>query len=267
MRFENFETLRDELYSALKIGDLRCVEIESKKRVLPRQVKKLRKFMAKSKRTRHIKTTYFFDQFLDTTRMDIFRRGASLRLRFKKGGSKVYLQYKGPGFLEDTLLFRSEFSTRDLKGMALEESHHDIIHFTKTSIAQILRKYAHKRMVRAMKAHLGESILSRISSAKIISLYQKDKYSVDLGKDAFLEPSVDKVSAFYINKRGPYPLSTFYEYENEIKAEGHSLASKLRHLPALLKFDRKVVRRFRLKPEKLDKYHRCASIFFSHRGR
>lgn len=262
----NFETLRDELYSALKIDDSRCVEIESKKRVLPRQVKRLKKFIAKFKRTRHIKTTYFFDQFLDTPKMDLFQRGASLRLRFKKGGAKVYLQYKGPGFLKDTLLFRSEFSTRDLKGMALEESHHDIIRFTRTSIRQILRKYAHKRMVRAMKRHLGRSILSRISSARIISLYQKDKYSVDLGK-AFLEPSVDKVSAFHINRSGPYPLSTFYEYENEIKAEGHSLAAKLRHLPALLKFDRKVVKRFRLKPEILDKYHRCASIFFSHRDR
>jgi len=266
LKFDNFEILRDELYSALKIDDLRFVEIESKKRVLPGQVKALKKFIANSKKTRHIKTTYFFDQFLDTPKMDLFRLGASLRLRFKKGGDRVYLQYKGPGFLEDTLLFRSEFSTRSLKGMAREESHHDVIHFTRTSIHQILKKYADKGMIRTMKRHLGPRILSQISSAPIISQYQKDKYSVDLGK-AFLEPSVDRVSAFYITRNGPYPLSTFYEYENEIKAEGNSLAAKLSRINSLLKFDRKVVKKFRLKTEKLDKYHRCASIFFSARGR
>lgn len=264
-KFENYEALREELYSALKIDDLRYVEIESKKRVLPGQVKRLIKFISEAKKTRHTKTTYFFDQFLDTPRMDLFRLGASLRLRFKKGGARVYLQYKGPGFLEKDMLFRSEFSSRPLKRISLEESRHDVIHFTQTSVRQILRKYAGGAMVRAMKRHLGQKVVSRISSCPIISLYQKDKFEVDLGK-AYLEPSIDRVSVFHLNRKGPHPLSTFYEYENEIKAEGSSLSSKLKRLPELLKFDRKVVRRFRLKPEPLDKYRRCASIFFPRRA-
>ncbi len=265
MNIESFESLREELYSALKIDDLRYVEIESKKRILPGQVKRLKKFISESKQTRHIKTTYFFDQFLDTPKMDLFRLGASLRLRFKKGGSKVYLQYKGPGFMENDLLFRSEFSSEALPRISLEESHHDAIHFAKTSVPHILKRYAGKAMVRAMNLHLGESLIGKISSAPIISLYQKDKYSVELGGGAYLEPSIDRVSAFHITKMGPYPLSTFYEYENEIKAVNSSLFSKLEYLDELIKFDRKVVRSFRLKTENLDKYHRCTSIFFSGR--
>ncbi len=265
MDINNFEGLREELYSALKIDDLRFVEIESKKRILPGQVERLKEFISESKKTRHIKTTYFFDQFLDTPKMDLFRLGASLRLRFKKGGSKVYLQYKGPGFLENDLLFRSEFSSTALRRISLEESHHDAIHFAKTSVPMILKRHAGKAMVQSMKRHLGENTIGKISSAPIISLYQKDKYSVDLGDGAYLEPSIDRVSAFHITPMGPYPLSTFYEYENEIKAENSSLFSKLRHLQDLVKFDRKVVRSFRLKTESLDKYHRCTSIFFGRR--
>jgi hypothetical protein len=33
------------------------------------------------------------------------------------------------------------------------------------------------------------------------------------------------------------------------------------HLPELLRFEEKLDRRFDLRPEPLDKYHRCTSIF------
>ena len=68
--------------------------------------------------------------------------GASLRLRYRRNGANVYLQYKGPGFLRRGLLFRSEFSTERLRDVTMEESHHDIVHFTDTTVQDILdRRY------------------------------------------------------------------------------------------------------------------------------
>ncbi|MBI4371730.1 MAG: hypothetical protein HY552_05465 [Elusimicrobia bacterium] len=81
---------------------------------------------------------------------------------------------------------------------------------------------------------------------------------MDLG-DAHLEPSLDRICAFHINPRGPHSLSTFWEYENEVKAD--SLEAKLHGLHRLKEFDVALARRFKLKPERLDKYRRCASCF------
>ncbi len=83
---------------------------------------------------------------------------------------------------------------------------------------------------------------------------------VDMGP-VFLEPSLDRVFAFHINRFGPHPLSTFCEYENEVKAKTHGLGPKLKRLPDLLEFDGKIAEKFHLPQEKLDKYHRCASLF------
>ena len=112
----------------------------------------------------------------------------------------------------------------------------------------------------AMRRHLGARTVRRITSGPIIALYQKEKYEVDLGS-AFLEPSLDRVSAFYIAKRGLHALSTFCEFENEIKAEGGDLEDKLDHLDEMLDFNRAVEKKFDLRREPLDKYHRCASFF------
>src|SRR5262245_20622274 len=90
----------------LGIDDFFHVEIESKKRVLPRQAQSLIDYLSRRKKVRHVKSTSFFDQFVDTPQMDLFKRGASLRLRYKRNGSKVYLQYKGPGFMKEDLLYR-----------------------------------------------------------------------------------------------------------------------------------------------------------------
>jgi hypothetical protein len=207
-----------------------------------------------------VKTAFFFDQFLDTPNMDLLRRGASMRLRYKKAGSVVYLQYKGPGFIEEGLLYRSEFSSKKLSNMVLEESHHDIVRFTKTSLRQIISRSLNRPMVEALKKHLGNTILSKISVGPIVCSYQKEKFKVDMGR-TFLEPSLDRVFAFHINKHGLHSLSTFCEYENEIKAKDNSLASKIERIPDLLKFDERVSEEFRLKPERLDKYHRLCSIF------
>lgn len=258
------ETIESLICQRLLIHDSHFVEIEAKKRVLPEQRKEILKFLKKAKKSHHVKSTFFFDQFLDTPHMDLLKAGASLRLRYKKAGSHVYLQYKGPGFLEEGLLYRSEFSSRRLTNVVLEESHHDIIRFTKTSLQNILSKNLHRPMLQAMKEQLGARVLAQISMGPIVCVYQKEKFKVDLGK-TFLEPSVDRVFAFHINKTGLHPLSTFFEYENEIKAKNQSLRSKISRIPDLLKFDEKVAKEFRLKPEHLDKYHRSCSIFLPRR--
>jgi hypothetical protein len=135
-----------------------------------------------------------------------------------------------------------------------------MIHFTRTSIQSIISRQLGRDMIKAMKNHLGETVLKRISTGPIICVYQKEKFKISMGQ-AFLEPSLDRIFAFQINKFGLHPLSTFWEYENEIKAKGNSLESKIDHLPDLLDFDEKLSQKFDLKPEPLDKYHRCTSIF------
>src|SRR5882724_11112265 len=90
--------LKKRICERLQISDFHFVEIESKKRVLPKHAKDLKKYLMK--KVEHVKSTFFLDQFLDTPQMDLFRLGASMRLRYKKNGSEVYLQYKGPGYKE-----------------------------------------------------------------------------------------------------------------------------------------------------------------------
>jgi inorganic triphosphatase YgiF len=248
----------------LGIDNPRFVEIEAKRRIIPEQVKDLRKYLLKRKKVKLEKTVMFFDQFLDTPKMELAHKGASLRLRYRQNASRVYLQYKGPGFSEDGLLFRSEFSSPRLTHLLMEESHHDIIHFTRTSVKDLMSHHMPSPMAQAMRRHLGAAMVSRISIGPIISLYQKDKFMVKLG-GAFLEPSIDRVFAFHINRSGLHPLSTFCEYENEIKTPDGSLAAKLRRIRDLLKFDAKLCEEFDLRYEPLDKYHRCISIFLSQR--
>jgi hypothetical protein len=249
----------------LRIKDLHNVEIESKKRVLPKQAKALKKYL--QKKTKHAKSNFFLDQFLDTPRMELFRKGASLRLRYKKGGSLVYLQYKGPGFIKGGVLYRSEFSSARLRHIFMEESHHDIVHFTQTPLQKVIRKQIPAAMRGAMTRHLGAGAVKRISRGPIICVYQKEKFWVSLKNGAGLEPSLDRVSAFHINKAGLHPLSCFSEYENEIKCADGDLRKKMAFLPALLKFDAKLAQKFDLRPERLDKYHRCASFFVPSRLR
>jgi len=248
----------------LGVEDCHYVEIESKMRVLPEQFKDLREWLKKRRKVRHTGLKSFFDQFLDTPGMDLLKAGASLRLRYKGDGTKVYLQYKGPGFHQDGLLFRSEFSSPRLEHLVLEESHHDIVHFTEASIRDILSQHVDPAMARAMRRHLGTQVVSRISKGPILALYQKDKFEVDLG-EAFLEPSLDRLFAFHINRDGFHTMSTFCEYEDEIKSEVKDLDAKLERLGEMLEFDRKVVREFDLRRERLDKYHRCAATLLASR--
>ena len=240
--------------------DSRFVEIESKRRVLPEQAKDLRKFLLGHKDVEHDKRVVFFDQFLDTADLKLLKSGASLRLRYKGDGSNVYLQYKGPGFRKNGLLYRSEFSSKRLDHIVREESHHDVVHFSDLSLRRILAQHVHPEMAAALKRHLGAGVIGRLTNGPILCSYEKDKFVVDLG-DAFLEPSLDRIFAFHINRRGLHSASTFWEYENEIKTDGEGLETKLEHIDALLSFDKKLSRKFDLRPERLDKYHRCASCF------
>jgi hypothetical protein len=246
----------------LGIGDPRFIEIESKWRVEPDAVKRLRKHLDSMKGVRHEKRATFFDQYLDTPELDLLRLGASLRLRYRKNGSQVYLQYKGPGFRRQGLLFRSEFASRRLDQLVREESHHDVVRFTETSVREILHGQSDPAMAEAMRRHLGNALIDRIDTGHLICQYTKDKYSVELD-GGFLEPSLDRVSVFHVNRRGPHTLSNFWEYENEAKADGGELALKLALLPDLKAFDAALAKRFDLKPEKLDKYRRCASCFLT----
>lgn len=256
-RLEDFSNL---LFRKLAIDDLHFVEIECKKRVQPEEAAELKEWLGDRKGVKHLKSAFFFDQFLDTPSFDLLKKGASLRLRYKKNGTAVYLQYKGPGFTKDGLLYRSEFSSERLDDLVREESHHDIVKFSDFSVDAILRDHASDDMGKAMRRHLGARTVKRITSGPIIALYQKEKYEVNLGS-AFLEPSLDRVSAFYIAKHGLHALSTFCEFENEIKADGGSLEDKLDHLDEMLDFNRAVEKKFNLRREPLDKYHRCASFF------
>ena len=112
----------------------------------------------------------------------------------------------------------------------------------------------------ALERHLGVGTVKRLTSSPIVCSYQKDKFVVDLGS-AFLEPSLDRIFAFHITGRGLYAASTFWEYENEIKAESEGLEAKLEHIEQLQDFDKKLGKKFSLARERLDKYHRCASVF------
>lgn len=248
------------LFRKLAIDDLHFIEIECKKRVAPEEAADLRDWLLDRKGVKHQKSAFFFDQFLDTPSFDLLKKGASLRLRYKKNGTAVYLQYKGPGFTKDGLLYRSEFASERLDKLVREESHHDIVKFTDFSVDAILVNHAAPAMGAAMRRHLGAGVVRRITSAPIIALYQKEKFEVDLGS-AFLEPSLDRVSAFHIAKSGLHALSTFCEFENEIKSDGGSLEDKLEHLDEMLRFNRAVEKKFDLRREPLDKYHRCASFF------
>ncbi len=244
----------------LKIEDDRCVEIESKWRILPKSIEDLKDYLRDKAGGRLKKSSIFFDQFLDTPNLDILKAGASMRLRYKGNGSKVYLQYKGPGFHRGGILFRSEFSSPPLRQVHREESHHDIVQFTAVTVQEILRTQLDPAMAGALQRHLGGRILRRISNGPILCTYHKVKFAVDLG-EALLEPSLDQVFAFQVVPGGLHALSTFCEYENEIKSEGGRLDAKLRHIPELVSFDKKLARRFNLPPERMDKYHRCASCF------
>lgn len=244
----------------LGIGDPRYIEIESKWRLDPDRAKPLHAKLEDMKGVRHEKKAAFFDQYLDTPELDLLRLGASLRLRYRKNGSQVYLQYKGPGFNRNGLLYRSEFATERLDDLVREESHHDVVRFTETSVREILHKHADPAMAEAMRRHLGNALIDSIDSGPLICLYQKDKFSVEL-EGGNLEPSIDFISVFHIGKRGPHALSTFSEYENEAKTEDGSLEGKLAMLPRLKAFDGALAKRFDLKPERLDKYRRSASCF------
>jgi hypothetical protein len=256
------KTTEASLCWELGIGDPRYIEIESKWRVESDSVKRLRGYVEKLKGVRHEKRATFFDQYLDTPELDLLRLGASLRLRYRKNGSQVYLQYKGPGFRRQGLLYRSEFSSRRLDRLVREESHHDVVRFTETSVREILHSQADPAMAEAMRRHLGNALIDRIDTGHLICQYQKDKYWVELDGGA-LEPSIDRVSVFHISRRGPHTLSNFWEYENEAKTEDSELALKLALLPELKRFDAELARRFDLKPERLDKYRRCASCFLT----
>lgn len=244
----------------LGIGDPRFIEIESKWRVGPDQVKRLRGHLESLKGARHEKRTSFFDQYLDTPDLDLLRLGASLRLRYRKHGGQVYLQYKGPGFRQGGLLYRSEFASSCLDALVLEESGNDAVRFTETSVREILQGGACPAMAEAMRRHLGNKLIDSVNTGHLICQYQKDKFSVELD-EGHLEPSVDRISVFHINRLGPHSMSTFWEYENEAKAADDDLGAKLAMLPSLKAFDARLARRFEMRPEPLDKYRRCASRF------
>ena len=173
-------------------------------------------------------------------------------------GSRIYLQYKGPGFREHGVLFRSEFSSGRLYDVVLEESHHDIVRFNEKDIRHILIEHVPHEMAEAMNLHLSKGIVRKISRGVFIAIYRKEKFLVDLGK-TYMEPSLDRIYSFHIGSAGIHPLSTFCEYENEIKSDDSSLGKKLEHLEHVADFDRKLAKNS-MPEEHMDKY-RCGSFF------
>lgn len=258
------EAQADDICRRLGIEEPEFVEIEAKRRVVPEDFDEIRGFLMKRKGVRHEKSAFFFDQFLDTPDMAIFHKGASMRLRYKRNGERVYLQYKGPGYRSKGVLYRSEFSTERLRDVILEESHHDIVHFSDTSVKRILEDHSTPAMWRALRRHLGQAVINRITAAPLVCVFQKEKFEVG-GERVFLEPSLDRLFAFHVGKRAPHPLSTFCEFEVEVKAADNDLERKLKHLDELQEFTLALAKRFDLPPEPLDKYHRSASFFLNRR--
>lgn len=244
----------------LRVSDPAKIEIEAKKKLSPDAAQSLKKYLSGKKGVKHIKSAVFMDQFIDTPELDIFHSGASLRIRYKGDGSNVYLQYKGHGFSHKGLLFRSEFSSGKIKSLVKEESHHDIIHFPESKFRDILTKFIPRDMRDVISKHFSSSVIARIKIAPVISLYRKEKYLVQLGKCA-LEPSLDHISAFHINRDSFHSVSNFWEYENEVKSEDNDLASKMAKVDELLQFDSELSKKFKLQPEAMDKYHRILSCF------
>jgi hypothetical protein len=244
----------------LRVENPAMIEIEAKKKLTPEAAQRLERYFSRKKGVRHIKTAFFMDQFLDTPDFDIFHSGASLRVRYKGDGSNVYLQYKGHGFSYKGVLFRSEFSSARIKGLVKEESHHDVIHFTESRFRDVMEKSVPKEMRATILRHLGPSVLKRVSVAPVICFYRKEKYLVDLGKVA-LEPSLDHISAFHINRGGFHSVSNFWEYENELKSRDNDLDAKVSKLEVLLDFDADLAKKVPLQPEAMDKYHRVLSCF------
>ncbi|KAF0126774.1 MAG: hypothetical protein FD189_1161 [Elusimicrobia bacterium] len=254
------EFMTSYICEMLRVADPAQVEIEAKKKLSPATAENLRRYLSRKKKVRRIKSASFMDQFLDTSDFDIFRSGASLRIRYKGDGSNVYLQYKGRGFTHKGILFRSEFSSGRIKGLVKEESLHDMIRFAAGGLRKIMAKFVPVPMRKVLWAHLGPAIIARVTAAPVICFYRKEKYLVKTG-GAYLEPSLDHISAFRINEGSFHSVSNFWEYENEIKSEGKDLAGKLERIRDLLEFDSRLAEKFPLYPEVMDKYHRVLSCF------
>ena len=248
-----------KICSSLRIKDDRFIEIERKRKLRLEDFKELRDFLTKNSSS-HEKTASFFDQYLDTKDTAIAKKGASLRIRYKQDGGKVYVQYKGPGFLHKGILFRSEFNSGKLPGVVLKASHKRFVRFNEQNLRAIMFNHLPEEMSEAMKTHLGPKILSKISVGNLICFYKKEKFIVNRSS-IILEPSLDKICSFYVRGECIYPMATFCEYENEIKAESNSLEDKLKNLHHLVKFDERVISNFALPAESKDKYHRCLSFF------
>lgn len=250
----------DYICKKLKIDDEGFIEIEAKHRLGLKQEKDLKSFIEKIG-AKHKHSVSFFDQYIDTPNFMLFKKGASLRIRYKQHGRKVYLQYKGPGFLKDGILYRPEFNSGNIADIVLqEEPTRHTVQFIKRHFLSTIISHIPADMVKAMHVQLGPKILKEVSIGHLICSYTKDKFIVDY-KNVQLEPSIDKIYSFFISKKRIHPMLTFCEYENEIKSENKSLKKKIDNISKLLAFDRKVVSKLDLKEEHKDKYHRCMSFF------
>lgn len=246
----------DELCRLLGVDDPRLVEIESKWRLSAVAAKSLKSFLRELDGVEHVKRSTFLDQYLDTPDLRLLQVGASLRLRYRKNGGHVYLQYKGPGVRREAIHYRSEYRSERLDFLAREESDNNILRFEQPSVRRILQEQSEPEMLAAMRRDLGPAAVDAIDHTPILCQYQKDVFRVELGQ-ARLAPSIDRLCVFRFDRRGPLALSTFWEYENEARAE--DLPGKLAALPAMREFDAHAAEEFDLVPEPLDKYRRCAS--------
>lgn len=244
-----------ELCRLLSVPDHRLVEIESKWRLSASCAKSLRKFLKELDGVEHVKRSTFIDQYLDTPGHDLLRADASLRLRYRKSGGQVYLQYKGPGVRRDAVHYRSEYRSDPLDHLVCDRSDSEFVTFERPSISSILATNADSEMSAAMKRDLGPAVVAAIDRATLLCQYQKDVFRVELA-DASLAPSIDRLCVFRLDHPGPLAMSTLWEYENQAAAT--DLSAKLAAVPAMREFDAHLAEEFDLTVEPLDKYRRCA---------
>jgi len=265
MRHELLESVTDdmtpvELCRSLGVEDHRLVEIESKWRLSAATAKSLRGFLKQLEGVEHVKRSTFFDQYLDTSDLRLLRADASLRLRYRKSGGQVYLQYKGPGVRRGAVHYRSEYRSDRLDHLVLDQSQSELLSFERASVPVLLETHSEPEMLAAMRRDLGDAVVRAIDRATVLCQYQKDVFRVELAQ-ASLAPSIDRLCVFRLDGAGPFAMSPLWEYENQAAATG--LSDKLAAVPAMNEFDAQLASDFDLTHEPLDKYRRCAGGMLS----
>ena len=256
----------DRIVRRLGVRDSRSIEMESKWRVPPGRSNEVFRHLLKRDSLRYIGSRVFHDRFLDTPSLDLLGRGASLRLRYKRDGTKACLQYKGPGFRKDGVLFRPEFSSGDLAGFSSGGGCQRRMLLRADAVRRLLSARRGGELLRHLRRDMGGAVVGRIGPLDLVCTYHKEKFGFAIRGHSF-EPSLDRIVVVRTSGAGAPVVSVLCEFENEIRPARADDAGRLEMVAAMGKFDRALAGRFGLRAERRDKYGRCAGcVGWSSRG-